>query len=128
MNNHDSYPHIVDPSPMSDPRLLDQHATATQGLVVQVFQMLSDKLEQSHKSLRESLDAHTARIENRMTIHDKEDRAVADRLLVMETNRARDLAEVADEKERMKGEMDRRMAAISILVAVVGMVIGHFWK
>jgi predicted ABC-class ATPase len=107
---------------------IEAQAPATQGLVVQVFQMLSDKVEASHKSLRASLDSVATNMEARMTAHDKEDRAVADRVLILETNRARDIIEMAEEKARMAAEMNRRMFAISTLLALIGMVISHFWK
>jgi len=113
---------------MANPGSVDAQAPATQGLVVQVFQMLSDKLETSHKSLRTSIDSVADGLGARMTAHDREDRLVADRVLILETNRTRDLQELIDEKARMKSEMDRRMFAISSIIAVIGMLISHFWK
>jgi len=119
---------MMDFPKMAEPGAAESHAPATQGLVVQVFQMLSDKVEESHKSLRVSLNQFADRMESRLVAHDKEDRLVADRVLVLETNRIRDLIEVEREKSRMKGETDRRMAVVALLVSIAMMIVGHFWK
>lgn len=109
--------------PMTEP-----HAPATQGALVEIFQMLSSKLDESHNRLRTTVTDMTSRIETKMTVHDKEDRAVADRVLVIETERKRDLVEADRDKARTQREIDRRMGAIALLMSVLGMVLGHFWK
>lgn len=108
---------------MADPTL-----NATQNALFEVFQKLSDKIDVGHQRIRESLNEFIARMETRQKDHDKEDRAVADRVLRLETHRERDQTELAREKARTQKEIDRRMAGIALLMSGLGMVLGHFWK
>lgn len=90
---------------------------ATSGALFEVFQMLSDKIEEKHKNMRDTVEDVLHRIEARLDAHDRDDREVANRVLTMETERKAERAELLREKSRVLHDTDVRVMGISLFVS-----------
>lgn len=60
----------------------------TQGQFFEAIQQIRDQIEAKHASMRQYVGERADAIEATMVEHSKEDRLVADRVLVIETQRA----------------------------------------
>jgi len=92
---------------------------ATSVALFEIFQLLSEKIDEKHKNTREAIDHAMERIETRMNIHDKDDRDVADRVLKIETRHTAEQAELGREKSRVYRETDARVAKVSLIVSAI---------
>ena len=102
---------------------------ATAGALFEVFQLLSDKIEEKHKNMRETVEDVLHRIEQRLDAHDKEDRETQNRVLTMETERKAERSELGREKTRMIRDTDIRVMWISLLVSgLVPLIIFGFGR
>lgn len=114
---------IFDLDTMADPLI-----QATNGALLEVFHMLSEKIDNSHQSLLATISDFSTRMETRANVHDREDRMVADRVLILEENRRRDREEAEKKEIRVQQETVRRMGVIAIMMSGATLVLGHFWK
>lgn len=60
----------------------------TQGQFFEAVQQLQDKIDAKHTSIRQYVGERSDKLEAAMKLHADEDRLVADRVLVIETQRA----------------------------------------
>lgn len=96
--------------------------------LVSVFHMLSDKIDEKHTNTRESIDELGLRISNRMDVHERDDRLLADRILVIETQRK----DAVDERERLAKALDKRTSLLTLVISmgvtVCGWIVSKVWR
>lgn len=104
---------------MDHERSSDNNTAATSGALFEIFQLLSDKIDEKHANTRDAINHAMERIEIRMDLHDREDRLVADRVLKIETVHTAEQAELSREKSRVYRETDARVARVALIVSSV---------
>lgn len=60
----------------------------TQGLFFETIRQLEEKMLAQHHRLRDTIETRFDQLNSKLTLHEDDDRVVADRVLVMETQRA----------------------------------------
>ena len=98
----------------------------------EVFQLLSDKIDEKHKNLRETVEELYQRSTTRMDAHDREDRLVADRVIRIEQSRSDEYAESVRREARHLRDTDIRVTLFSMFVSIVVSVgvflMGRIWR
>src|SRR3990167_7889954 len=95
------------------------NSPVTSGDLFDVFHMLSEKIDEKHTSVRETVEALYQRLGARIDEHEHEDRGVADRVLRMEASRSAEQSEALRNEARRLRETDLRVGLFSVFVSAV---------